>query len=80
MGRCHGGSTACVSPQRGRPQHGAAGASTPAGAARSFVALTKHYSSPGRLADYRRQFDRVSRSPGDDPSVFAGNTGNEGFC
>ena len=27
-------------------------------------ALTEHYSSPGRLADYRRQFERVSRSPG----------------
>ena len=34
-------------------------------------ALTEHYSSPGRLADYRRQFERVSRSPGDDLSVFA---------
>ena len=34
-------------------------------------ALTEHYSSPGRLPDYRRQFERVSRSPGDDPSVFA---------
>ena len=34
-------------------------------------ALTEHYTSPERLADYRRQFERVSRSPGDDPSVFA---------
>ena len=34
-------------------------------------ALTEHHSSPGRLADYRCQFQRVSRSPGDDPSVFA---------
>ena len=33
--------------------------------------LTEHYSSPGRLADYRRQFERVSLSPGEDPSVFA---------
>ena len=33
-------------------------------------ALTEH-SSSGRLADYRRQFERVSRSLGDDPSVFA---------
>ena len=32
-------------------------------------ALTEHYSSPGRLADYRRRFERVSRVP--DPSVFA---------
>ena len=34
-------------------------------------ALTEHYSSPRGLADYRRQFERVSRSPGDDLSVFA---------
>ena len=33
--------------------------------------LTEHYSSPGRLADYRRRFERVSRVPGSDPSVFA---------
>ena len=33
--------------------------------------LSEHYGSPGRLAEYRRQFERVSRSPGDDPSVFA---------
>ena len=34
-------------------------------------ALTEHYSSPGRLADYRRHFVRISRRPGDNPSVFA---------
>ena len=34
-------------------------------------ALTEHYSSPGRLADYRRWFERASREPGIDPSVFA---------
>ena len=34
-------------------------------------ALSEHYISLGRLAEYRRQFERVSRSPGDDPSVFA---------
>ena len=34
-------------------------------------ALTEHYSSPGRLADHRRRFERVSRVPGSDPSVFA---------
>ena len=34
-------------------------------------ALSEHYGSPGRLAEYRRQFERVSRSPADDPSVFA---------
>ena len=33
--------------------------------------LMEHCSSPGRLADYRRQFERVSRVLGSDPSVFA---------
>ena len=36
--------------------------------------LTEHYSSPGRLADYRRRFERISRKPGEDPSVFAVET------
>ena len=34
-------------------------------------ALSEHYGSPGRLAEYRRQFGRASRRPGDDQSVFA---------
>ena len=33
--------------------------------------LSEHYSSPGKLADYRRRFERISRRPGDDLSVFA---------
>ena len=32
--------------------------------------LSEHYSSPGRLAEYKRQFERAFRRPGDDPSVF----------
>ena len=31
--------------------------------------MTEHYSSPGRLADYRRRFEGISRKP-EDPSVF----------
>ena len=34
-------------------------------------ALSAHYGSPGRLADYRRQFERTSRTAGEDPSIFA---------
>ena len=34
-------------------------------------ALTAHYGSPGRLADYRRQFERTTRTAGEDPSIFA---------
>ena len=33
--------------------------------------LTAHYGSPGRLADYRRQFEKTIRQPKDDPSIFA---------
>ena len=34
-------------------------------------ALSAHYGSPGRLADYRRQFERTTRTSGEDPSIFA---------
>ena len=34
-------------------------------------ALSEHYGSPGRLAEYRRRFERAFRSSGDDLSVFA---------
>ena len=33
--------------------------------------LSDHYSSPGRLAEYKHQFQREFRRPGDDPSIFA---------
>ena len=33
--------------------------------------LSDHYNSPGRRAEYKRQFQRVVRQPEDDPSVFA---------
>ena len=31
-------------------------------------ALSSHYGSPGRLANYRREFDKTVRKPGEDPS------------
>ena len=34
-------------------------------------ALTTHYGSPGRLADYRIQFERTTRTVGEDPAIFA---------
>ena len=34
-------------------------------------ALSSHYGSPGRLANYRREFDETVRKPGEDPSNFA---------
>ena len=34
-------------------------------------ALTAHYGSPGRLADYRRQFERTTRTVEEDPAIFA---------
>ena len=33
--------------------------------------LSDHYNSPGRLAEYKCQFQRVVRRRGDDPSIFA---------
>ena len=33
--------------------------------------LSDHYNSPGRRAEYKRQFQRVARQPEDDPSIFA---------
>ena len=33
--------------------------------------LSEHYGSPGRLAEYKRQFKRAFWRPGDDQSVFA---------
>ena len=34
-------------------------------------ALTAHHGSPGRLADYRRQFEKTTRKTEKDPSIFA---------
>ena len=34
-------------------------------------ALSAHYGSPGRLADYSRQLKKTTRSAGEDPSTFA---------
>ena len=34
-------------------------------------ALSAHYGSPGRLANYRGEFDKTVRKPGEDPSNFA---------
>ena len=31
--------------------------------------LSAHYTSPGRLAKYKRQFERMTRPPGDDPAA-----------
>ena len=33
-------------------------------------ALSSHYGSPGRLASYRRQFDKTERKPDQDPANF----------
>ena len=34
-------------------------------------ALSAHYGSPGRLANYRRPFEKTTRTAGEDPSIFA---------
>ena len=33
--------------------------------------LSEHYNASGRLAGYKRQFQRAFRRPGDDPSILA---------
>ena len=33
-------------------------------------ALSAHCGSPGRLADYGRQFEKTTRKTGEDPSIF----------
>ena len=33
--------------------------------------LSAHYTSPGRLTKYRRQFEQMIRPPGEDPAAFA---------
>ena len=37
----------------------------------SIKSKKSNYSYPGRLAEYKRQFQRAFRRPGDDPSIFA---------
>ena len=65
MGWCNSGAAACVSSLRGRSQCGPAGAGIPAGDAGCLLdTLTEHYSSPGRLADYRWRFERISGGQG----------------
>ena len=39
--------------------------------ARLIGALTEHYGPPGRLADYRRQFERTAPMEWEDPSILA---------
>ena len=34
-------------------------------------ALTDHYGSSGRLADYQRQFEKTVHQDGEEPSIFA---------
>ena len=35
------------------------------------VALTAHYGSPGRLADYQRQSEKTTRKAGEDPCQYS---------
>ena len=72
MGRCNCGAAAAFSFGRGCFECGSVG-SAPRRASRVGLvdALTAHYGSPGRLADYRRQFEKITRAAGTDPPIFA---------
>ena len=53
-------------------ERGPASSGVPSNIEKGLVdALSAHYGSPGRLADNRRQFEKTTRSAGDDPSIFA---------
>ena len=73
----HGGSSAGVPLRRGHPQCGTAGAGIQAGVTRSvgggaIRTLWLSWEIGGvQTREHRRELERVSRSPGDDPSVFA---------
>ena len=67
LGRCHGGPAAALSSGWRCTQRRFADSGVSASGARIF----DHYNSPGRLAEYKRQFQRVVRRPRDDPSIFA---------
>ena len=72
LGRCHGGPAAALSSGLRCAQRRFAGSVVSAsGPGFSIKSLSDHYNSPGRLAAYKRQFQRVVRHPRDDPSIFA---------
>ena len=62
MGQRYGCPTTLVSPGGGRIE------CCPVGL---VGALTEHYGSPGRLADYRCQFEKTTQHDGEDQSIFA---------
>ena len=51
--------------------HSSQGTSAPITPGFLIKSLSDHYSSPGRLAEYKCQFQQAFRHPGDDPSIFA---------
>ena len=67
-----GGITAGLPFGRGRVERGSSSATISSAISAGLVdALTAHYGSAGRLADYRRQFERTTRTVGEDPAIFA---------
>ena len=69
--------------QAGHSSQGTSEPITPAPRRASRVGLvdvlTAHYGSPGRLADYRRQFEKTTWMAGEDPlETLAVNAGDVG--
>ena len=70
--RCHGSSAAALSSGRRCTQRRVTGSGVSASGDGIFdKSISDHYSSPGRLAEYKHQLQRAFRRPGDDPSIFA---------
>ena len=72
LGRCQGGPTAAIPSGRRCTQCCFTGSGVSKGGARIFYKVViRTLQCSGRLAEYKRQFQREFRRPGDDPSIFA---------
>ena len=72
LGRCHGGPTADIPSGRRCTQRSLlVPESRRVKPGFLIKSLSEHYNAPGRLAEYKRQFQRAVQHPGDDPSIFA---------
>ena len=71
MGRCDCGAAVTVTSAGRCPKCGIVDSDARRASRKELTdALSSHYGSPGRLASYRRQFDKTERKPGEDPANF----------
>ena len=71
MGRCGRGVAVTVASTGRCPERGIVDTDARRASRKELTdALSSHYGSPGRLASYRREFDKTVRKSGEDPSNF----------